>query len=111
MTCLDFLQIGAVFMPVRKVNYTIEDAHIGSSLEQDRLIMDIWTNGSYTPQDALSNAAGILMSLFEPLKDIDCRPEPKIRKTNKLIHNILRENFVAFGNEVQVKIIFLNVKM
>jgi len=70
VAALDFLQIDAIFMPVRKVNYIVEDAHIGGSLEQDRLIMEIWTNGSYTPQDALSNAAGILMSLFEPLKDI-----------------------------------------
>ncbi|NET44546.1 DNA-directed RNA polymerase subunit alpha [Okeania sp. SIO2B3] len=75
VTALDFLQIDAIFMPVRKVNYTVE-ARIGGSLEEDRLIMEVWTNGSYTPQDALSHAAGILMSLFEPLKDITNMAEP-----------------------------------
>jgi len=70
VTALDFLQIDSIFMPVRKVNYTIEDDLIGGSLQQDRLIMEIWTNGSYKPQDALSRAASILMSLFEPLQDI-----------------------------------------
>ncbi len=69
-TALDFLQIDAVFMPVRKVNYTVEDARVGGSLEKDRLIMDIWTNGSLTPQEALSQAANILVDLFNPLKDI-----------------------------------------
>lgn len=69
-SALDFLQIDAIFMPVRKVNYTIEDARVGGSLERDRLIMEIWTNGSLTPQDALSQAAGILVDLFNPLKDI-----------------------------------------
>ncbi|MBO9997872.1 MAG: DNA-directed RNA polymerase subunit alpha [Cyanobacteria bacterium SID2] len=67
---LDFLQIDAVFMPVRKVNYTVEDARIGGSLEKDRLILELWTNGSITPQEALSEAANILVDLFVPLKDI-----------------------------------------
>ncbi|EAW38751.1 DNA-directed RNA polymerase subunit alpha [Lyngbya sp. PCC 8106] len=69
-TAVDFLQIDAVFMPVRKVNYTVEDARVGGSLEKDRLILDIWTNGSLTPQEALSQAATILVDLFVPLKDI-----------------------------------------
>ncbi|MEA5497485.1 MAG: DNA-directed RNA polymerase subunit alpha [Limnoraphis robusta] len=69
-TAVDFLQIDAVFMPVRKVNYTVEDARIGGSVEKDRLIMEIWTNGSLTPQEALSLSATILVDLFVPLKDI-----------------------------------------
>lgn len=67
---VDFLQIDAVFMPVRKVNYTVEDARVGGYEEKDRLILEIWTNGSYTPQEALSQAATILVDLFTPLKDI-----------------------------------------
>ncbi|ERT06422.1 DNA-directed RNA polymerase, alpha subunit [Lyngbya aestuarii BL J] len=69
-TAVDFLQIDAVFMPVRKVNYTVEDARVGGSLEKDRLILEISTNGSLTPQEALSQAATILVDLFVPLKDI-----------------------------------------
>jgi len=69
-TALDFLLIDAVFMPVRKVNYTVEDARVGGSLEKDRLIMEIWTNGSISPQEAISQAASILVDLFSPLKDI-----------------------------------------
>ncbi|NJO43622.1 MAG: DNA-directed RNA polymerase subunit alpha [Cyanobacteria bacterium CRU_2_1] len=68
---LDFLQIDAVFMPVRKVNYTVENARVGGSLEKDRLIMEVWTNGSFTPQEALSQASNILVDLFNPLREID----------------------------------------
>jgi DNA-directed RNA polymerase subunit alpha len=68
---LDFLQIDAIFMPVRQVNYIVEDARIGGSMEKDRLILEIWTNGSLTPQEALSSAAGLLVELFNPLKDIN----------------------------------------
>jgi DNA-directed RNA polymerase subunit alpha len=66
---VDFLQIDAVFMPVNKVNYSVEDARIDGSLEKDRLLLDIWTNGSLTPQEALSQAASTLLELFSPLKD------------------------------------------
>jgi DNA-directed RNA polymerase subunit alpha len=70
-TALDFLQIDAIFMPVRQVNYIVEDARIGGSVEKDRLILEIWTNGSLSPQEALSSAAGLLVELFNPLKDIN----------------------------------------
>jgi DNA-directed RNA polymerase subunit alpha len=73
-TALDFLQLDSIFMPVRKVNYSVEDARGGGLLERDRLIMEIWTNGSLTPQEALSQAANILVDLFNPLKDITFEP-------------------------------------
>jgi len=73
-TALDFLQIDAMFMPVRKVNYMVESARVGGSLEKDRLIMEITTNGSINPLEALSQAASILVDLFNPLKDITFEP-------------------------------------
>ncbi len=78
-TALDFLQIDSIFMPVRKVNYSVEDARVDGSMHKDRLLLEIWTNGSLTPQEALSSAAGILMELFNPLKDISLEPaDPSI---------------------------------
>lgn len=73
-TALDFLQIDAVFMPVRKVNYSIEEIRSDGDQEKDRLLMEIWTNGSITPEEALSQAASILVDLFNPLKDIKTIP-------------------------------------
>jgi len=73
-TAIDFLQIDSVFMPVRKVNYSVEDARVDGSIHKDRLLLEIWTNGSLTPQEALSSAAGILVDLFNPLKDISIEP-------------------------------------
>lgn len=68
---VDFLQIDAVFMPVSKVNYSVEDVRVDGSLEKDRLLLDVWTNGSITAQEALSQASSILVDLFNPLKDIN----------------------------------------
>ena len=69
-TSLDFLQIDSVFMPVTKVKYSVEDATIDGSSARDRLILEIWTNGSLEPQEALSQAAGIVVELFNPLKEL-----------------------------------------
>ncbi|MBE9208136.1 DNA-directed RNA polymerase subunit alpha [Nostoc sp. LEGE 06077] len=73
-TSLDFLQIDSVFMPVRKVNYSVEEARVDGSITKDRLLLEVWTNGSLSPQEALSSAASILVDLFNPLKDISLEP-------------------------------------
>ncbi|AFZ48122.1 DNA-directed RNA polymerase subunit alpha [Cyanobacterium stanieri PCC 7202] len=67
---LDFLQIDSVFMPVSKVNFSVEEIRYEGQLA-DRLILEIWTNGSMKPEEALSEAASILVGLFTPLEDVD----------------------------------------
>ncbi len=76
-TSLDFLQIDAIFMPVTKVNYSVEDAQIDGSIAKDRLLMEIWTNGSLKPEEALSQAAEIVVDLFSPLKDLTLLDQPE----------------------------------
>lgn len=73
-TSLDFLQIDSVFMPVRKVNYSVEEVRGETGISKDRLLLEVWTNGSVTPQEALSSAAAMLVELFNPLKDISLEP-------------------------------------
>ncbi len=68
---VDFLQIDAVFMPVTKVNYSVEDTRVDGLGQKDRLVMEVWTNGSLSPREALSQASGILVDLFNPLKDLN----------------------------------------
>jgi DNA-directed RNA polymerase subunit alpha len=70
-SALDFLQIDSVFMPVTKVNYTVEDIRADGAIPKDRLILDIWTNGSIHPREALSEASAIIANLFLPLKDLN----------------------------------------
>lgn len=67
---LDFLQIDSIFMPVIKVNFRVEDIRTEMDLA-DRLILEIWTNGSIKPEEALSRAANILVDLFTPLQNVD----------------------------------------
>lgn len=67
---LDFLQIDAVFMPVTKVNYSVDSIHSDNDVVKDRLTLEIWTNGGIKPEEALSQAASLAVELFNPLKDL-----------------------------------------
>ncbi len=59
-TPVDFIVTDAIFAPVRRVAYTVENARVGQMTDYDRLIMEVWTNGAVRPDDALAYAAKIL---------------------------------------------------
>ena len=64
---LGFIPIDSVHSPVRKVNYSVEAARLGQITDYDKLSIEIWTNGSVNPQDALGLAAKLLkdhMNIF-----------------------------------------------
>jgi DNA-directed RNA polymerase subunit alpha len=63
-----FLAVDAVFMPVTKVNFFVETSRKSSSFELESLILEIWTNGSIVPDEALSSSAEILENTFGLLK-------------------------------------------
>ncbi|WP_425440855.1 DNA-directed RNA polymerase subunit alpha [Polyangium sorediatum] len=54
------IPIDALFSPIRKVNYTIQNARVGQVTDYDKLTLEVWTNGSVLPQDAVAFAAKIL---------------------------------------------------
>jgi DNA-directed RNA polymerase subunit alpha len=61
------IPIDAIFSPIKKVNYTVTAARVGQRTDYDKLTMEVWTDGSVTPDDAIAFAAKILkehMSIF-----------------------------------------------
>lgn len=58
------IPIDAIFTPMRKVNYTIEPMHIGQQAGYERLILEVWTDGTISPPEALHHAAQILVEQF-----------------------------------------------
>jgi len=54
------IPIDALFSPIRKVNYTIQNARVGQVTDYDKLTLEVWTNGSVVPQDSVAFAAKIL---------------------------------------------------
>src|SRR5256885_4978286 len=64
---IGFIPIDSVHSPVRKCNYTVEAARLGQITDYDKLTLEIWTNGSVTPTDALGLAAKLIkdhMAIF-----------------------------------------------
>jgi DNA-directed RNA polymerase subunit alpha len=57
---IGLIPVDSIFTPIRKVNYSIEDTRVGQVTDYDRLIMEVETNGSITPDEALATAAKIL---------------------------------------------------
>jgi DNA-directed RNA polymerase subunit alpha len=56
------IPIDSIFTPIERVNYVIEQTRVGSDVDYDRLILEILTDGTVEPEDALSHAAQILMA-------------------------------------------------
>nr|YP_009296131.1 DNA-directed RNA polymerase alpha subunit [Schizymenia dubyi]AOM65066.1 DNA-directed RNA polymerase alpha subunit [Schizymenia dubyi] len=89
---IDFLQIDAVFMPATKFNYIVEEKRINPTLIQEKLSIEVWTNGSLSPQEAISQGANILTNLFHPLTNIDFQPIKNNPKQNQQqVHQVLIE--------------------
>ena len=63
----DFLQIDAVFMPIQKVDFKIENVYDSSNSISERLLLDIWTDGSISPEEALSSASQSIIELFNSI--------------------------------------------
>lgn len=62
---VDMLAIDSVFSPIKKVNFQIEKARVGRATDYDRLIMEIWTDGSISPQRAVSQAASVVIDYMD----------------------------------------------
>lgn len=93
------LALDAVFSPIRKVSYKVTDTRVGQRTDYDKLTIEIWTNGSVKPREALHRASSILREQFkvyllspeieEPLlKDEKTQPEPQI---NENLHRSVAE--------------------
>ena len=62
---IGLIPMDSIFSPIRKVNFTVDDTRVGQSVDFDRLTIEIETNGSITPDDALSTAAQILQDQLD----------------------------------------------
>lgn len=60
----NYLQLDTVFMPVQKVDFKIENVYDSANNINERLLLDVWTNGSISPNEALESAAQIIIDLF-----------------------------------------------
>lgn len=86
--------LDSLFSPVIKVSYTVENTRVGQRTDYDRLILEITTDGSITPEDALSYAAKLLkdhLQLFIHLdEEVMLQTEPEVDEDTVRVRNLLK---------------------
>jgi len=98
ITTIGWIPLDADFSPIRKVAYKVEDTRVGRRTDYNRLIFEIWTDGSISPRDAVVSASNILINHFTLVRDrlseallaIEAREELK-EETSEVLTQTLEE--------------------
>jgi DNA-directed RNA polymerase subunit alpha len=74
------IPVDAIFSPIRKINYTLEHTRVGQVTSYERLILEVWTDGTISPIDAVSQAAQVLVEKVHLFYDLAHRRELMMEK-------------------------------
>ncbi len=92
------IPIDSIFTPVTRVNFTVDKTRVGHETDFDKLIMEVWTDGSLRPDEALSLAARIttehlrlFVGLTESVNNVEIMVEKEEEKKNKLLEMPIEE--------------------
>jgi DNA-directed RNA polymerase subunit alpha len=82
------IPVDSVFSPIQRVNYGVEDTRVGHATDYDRLVLEVWTDGSIRPEEALQESARILIDCFRLFVGTAVGPEVVVGsqadETNKI---------------------------
>ncbi len=101
---VDVIPIDSIFSPIKKVNYLVTNARVGQKTDYDKLTLEIWTNGAIKPEDALTQAARILidqMTIFAGLGEAEPSAEESDGKSNQ---DELNENLYRSVDELELSV-------
>ncbi|MEJ2696602.1 MAG: DNA-directed RNA polymerase subunit alpha [Candidatus Sulfobium sp.] len=104
------IAVDAVFTPIRKVNFWVEKTRVGRETDYDRLIMEIWTDGSVTPEKAVSQAASIIiehMDLFIAEEEEDesaSAEEPAVAHSSEQLYASTNDNLFKNVDELELSV-------
>ena len=68
---MNVIAVDSLYAPIERINYEVEPARVGQNDHFDKLIMEVWTNGSITPEEAISLASRILIEHFNVLTELN----------------------------------------
>jgi DNA-directed RNA polymerase subunit alpha len=89
---IGMIPIDSIFTPVRKVNFAVEPTRVGSVTDYDKLTLEVWTNGTISPKDAVCRGAQILtehFNLFVDLSDSAKVPEIMVEREDGIKERML----------------------
>ncbi len=98
------IPMDAIFSPIRKVNYVVSQARVGQITDYDKLTMEIWTDGSVLPEDALAFAAKILKEQMAIFINFDEHAFPEPRKNGEKKEPRFNENLYRSVEELELSV-------
>jgi DNA-directed RNA polymerase subunit alpha len=98
------IAIDSVFSPIKRVNFHVENARVGRMTDYDKLAIEIWTDGTISPRDALSNAAGILREHLDIFINPEERSEGKSEAGYEESHREVNKNLSRSVNELELSV-------
>ncbi|MBR1647106.1 MAG: DNA-directed RNA polymerase subunit alpha [Selenomonadaceae bacterium] len=90
------IPIDSIFSPVVRVNFNVEDTRVGNEMDFDKLTLEVWTNGTLRPEEAVAKAAAIMiahMKLFLNMDGVGPEPAPEPEKEKVEIEPVDEANF------------------
>ena len=90
------IPIDSIFSPVVRVNFNVEDTRVGNEMDFDKLTLEVWTNGTLRPEEAVSKAAAIMiahMKLFLNMDGVGPEPAPEPEKEKVEVEPVDEANF------------------
>jgi DNA-directed RNA polymerase subunit alpha len=96
---IDTVFIDAAFSPVKKVNFLVEKARVGRSTDYDRLVLEVWTDGGVSPEDAVSSASNIMMKHLELLL-FSSDGQEEVSDSDEPQSSVVTDNDKSRGTEV-----------
>ena len=98
------IPIDALFSPIRRVSYVVGNARVGQQTDYDKLTIEIWSDGTVNPQDALAFAAKILKEQATPFINFEEEPEEEIEKEEKEEEEKINENLFRPVSELELSV-------
>ena len=98
------IAIDSIFSPIRRVNFHVENARVGRMTDYDKLTMEIWTDGTISPRDALSTGAGILREHLDIFINPEERSEGKSEAGYEESHREVNKNLSRGVNELELSV-------
>jgi DNA-directed RNA polymerase subunit alpha len=99
------IPIDAVFSPIKRVNYVVGNARVGQKTDYDKLTLEVWTDGSISPEDAVSFAAKILKEQMTIFINFDEKLEPEAeKKADKKQKPQFNENLYRSVEELELSV-------
>jgi len=80
---VQMIPVDANFSPVEKITFNVENTRVGQSTDYDSLVMELWTNGGITPEDAVAHAAKIVKDHMQIFINFDEEPEPVLPQVDE----------------------------